>query len=145
MLSNKLKLAFFKADLAQYRTVINDEEIKTRISSLLFKYISAEGFYKKLLAAEKEKNGVKLTDKEKRDLRVQALEVMRVLKHFGIEYDPDMIERLFGSRDNNYMDCTVKKLRDKLVHKVNGNVIRALLERYEEINSDIDSFFALFD
>ena len=145
MLNRRIKLAFFRADLAQYNYLIRDEEIREKISTFLLKYISAEGFYKKLLIAEKENNGKKLTDKEKRNLRVVSSDVMRVLDYFGVEYEKEIIERVFGSDESNYMSCSVKKLRDKLVHKANDNVIRAILERYDGINEDVDAFFGFFE
>ena len=58
--------------------------------------------------------------------------------------DKNLIERIFGSNDKNYMECSIKKLRDRLVHNANDNVLRIILERYEQINKDIDDFIALF-
>ena len=145
MVSNKIKLTFFKSDLAQYNYLIKDNEIREKVSTFLLKYISAEGFYKKLLIAEKENNGKKLTDAEKKKLCVQSNEVKRVLGYYGVPYDEDVIERVFGSNDSNYMDCSVKKLRDRLVHKVNDGVVRAIIERFDNIERDINSFFASFE
>ena len=103
-----------------------------------------EAFYKKLLIAEKEKSGKKLTQCDKRNLRVISSDVKRVMAFFDIECDEDLIERIFGSNDKNYMECSIKKLRDRLVHNANDNVLRIILERYEQINKDIDDFIGLF-
>ena len=35
-----------------------------------------------------------------------------------------------------------KKMRDRLVHNVNENVLRVILERYDDIMSDIDKFIS---
>ena len=42
------------------------------------------------------------------------------------------------------MECSIKKLRDRLVHNANDNVLRIILERDEQINKDIDKFIGLF-
>lgn len=139
------QLTFYKSELSQYNFILKNNNIKDKISLFLLKYVSVESFYKKLLIAEKEKTGKKLTQTEKRQLRVTSNEVKRVLSYFEIEYDDDLIERIFGSNDKNYMECSIKKLRDRLVHSVNDNVLKIILERYEQIDKDIDSFLLLFD
>lgn len=138
------QLTFFKSELAQYNYILQDADIETQISVFLLRYVSLEAFYKKLLIAEKEKDGRKLSKTERKSLKVLSGDVKRVLSYFGIAYDDDLIERLFGSEDQNYMKCSVKKLRDRLVHNANDNVLRVILERYEQINQDINDFFALF-
>ena len=110
----------------------------------MLKYVSIEAFYKKLLIAEKEKNGIKLSQKDKKNLRVTVSDVKRVLSFFNVECDVDLVERIFGSNDKNYMECSIKKLRDILVHNVNDKVLRCVLERYEQIDNDINNFLDLF-
>ena len=143
-MNNKCLLTFFRADLVQYNCIITNNEIREKVSAFLFKYISAESFYKKLLISQKERNGKKLTSKEKSHLCVSLPEVKRVLKSFGITYEDELIERIFGSDDSSYKRCSIKKLRDRLVHRANDMVIRTILDRYESIDADIDSFFSLF-
>ena len=99
--------------------------------------------YKKMLTAYKEKNGIKLTQKEKRIQGVDVNQVKKVLAEFQISADNALVERIFGSNDRNYMECSVKKLRDRLVHNVNENVIRVILERYDVIIEDLTGFAAL--
>ena len=99
--------------------------------------------YKKMLTAYKEKNGIKLTQKEKRIQGVDVNQVKKVLAEFQISADNALVERIFGSNDRNYMECSVKKLRDRLVHNVNENVIRVILERYDVIIEDLNGFAAL--
>lgn len=139
------QLTFYKSELTQYNYILKNEDIKSQISIFLLKYVSLEAFYKKLLIAEKEKNGKKLTKKEKKNLKVNSCDVKRVMEFFDIKCDGDLIERIFGSNDNNYMECSIKKLRDRLVHNANDNVLRIILERYEQINKDIDDFIGLFE
>ena len=98
-----------------------------------------------MLIAEKEKNGKKLTSGDKKNLTIRTQDIKRVLDYFEIKYDDSLIERIFGSNDKNYMECSIKKLRDRLVHKVNENVIRAILDRSEQTEKDIDSFFLMFE
>lgn len=145
MISKSNRLTFIKSDLIQYGYLLSDVEINKKVSSFLFKYISAEGLYKKLLTAKKEKDGQKLSDSDKRNLKVKIDEVYRVLEYFNIRYEKEMIDRLFKSDDKNYMECSIKCLRDRLVHKTNGNVLRAIIERYDVIENDLNSFFSLFD
>ena len=140
------KITFCKSELSQYNYILKNEEIRSRIADFLLKYVSIEAFYKKLLIAKKEQtNNKKLTEKEKKSLKVYTQEVMLVLKYFGIECDVDLIERIFGSNDKNYMDCSIKKLRDRMVHRVNDKVLQVILERYETINHDLNEFLNLFN
>lgn len=143
-MNKKYQLTFYTSELTQYNYILKNENIKRQISIFLLKYVSLEAFYKKLLIAEKEKTGKKLTQSDKRNLKVISSDVKRVLSFFDIECDENLIERIFGSNDKNYMECSIKKLRDRLVHNANDNVLRIILERYEQINKDIDDFIALF-
>lgn len=115
------------------------------MAGFLFDYVSIEAFYKRLLIAERELNGITLSEKDKKRLSVNSGDVERVLRFFKIDYTPELIDRIFGSNDKNYMDCSIKKLRDRLVHRVNDNVIRVILERYDDINADLNKFIGLFD
>lgn len=144
-MNKNYQLTFYKSELNQYNFILKNDNIKDKISLFLLKYVSIESFYKKLLIAEKEKDGIKLKPKEKKNLRVQSSDVRRVLTYFDIDCDDDLIERIFGSNDKNYMECSVKKLRDRLVHSVNDNVLKVILERYDQIDKDIDSFVSLFN
>ena len=143
-MNKNYQLTFYTSELNQYNYILKNEDIKSQISIFLLKYVSLEAFYKKLLIAEKEKSGKKLTQSDKRNLRVISSDVKRVMAFFDIECDEDLIERIFGSNDKNYMECSIKKLRDRLVHNANDNVLRIILERYEQINKDIDDFIGLF-
>ena len=137
-MKKNFKYTFYKAEYIQYNTILEDKEIYSMISVFLLKYVSLEAFYKKLLIAEKESSGKKLTDRERRNLSVVSSEVDRVFKYFDITCDEKLIDRVFGSNDSNYMECSIKKLRDRLVHNVNDNVIRVIIERYDDINNDLD-------
>lgn len=139
------QLTFYLSELKQCRYILDNNSIQNRVALFLLKYVSIEAFYKKLLIFEKESKGKKLSKKDKKNLRVVSSDVHRVLQHFKVEYDEELIERIFGSCDNNYMDCSVKKLRDRLVHNMNGNVLKVALERYEQINRDLDAFLDLFN
>ena len=143
-MNKKYQLTFYISELAQCSYILKNSDIENQIALFLLKYVSIEAFYKKLLTAEKEQSGKKLTQKEKKNLRVVSSDVQRVLKYFDIECSEELIERIFGSNDSNYMECSIKKLRDRMVHGVNDNVIRIILERYEQINSDLDAFLSLF-
>lgn len=143
-MKKQYNLTFCKADLIQYNAIIRDKEIANKISTFLLKYISAESFYKRLLIAEREQNGEKLDAKERNNLRVRTDEMERVFRYFEIPVEKTIVERIFGSNDKNYMECSVKKLRDRLVHRVNENVIRTILERYDSMICDIDLFFEFF-
>ncbi len=143
-MNKNYQLTFYRSELNQRRFILQNNEIENKIALFLLKYVSIEAFYKKLLTAEQEKSGNKLTPKGKKNLGVKLNEVRRVLDYFEIKYDEELIERIFGSNDRNYMECSIKKLRDRLVHNVNDNVLRVVLERYEQINSDMDAFLDLF-
>ena len=139
------KLIFLESEYIQYKYILSDPEIGDKIARFLFEYVSVEAFYKRLLIAERELNGVKLSERDKKRLSVNSGDVERVLKFFEIDYTPELIDRIFGSNDQNYMDCSIKKLRDRLVHKVNDNVLRVILERYDDITADLNLFIRLFD
>lgn len=138
------QLVFYIAELNQCNFILQNSEIENQIALFLLKYVSIEAFYKKLLIAEKEHSGKKLTQKEKRNLRVTSSDARRVLSYFEIEYDSGLIERIFGSNDKSYLECSIKKLRDRMVHTVNDNVLRVILERCEQMNKDMDDFVDLF-
>ncbi len=137
-------LTFYKSELAQYYYILKDDNIREKISNFLLKYVTIESFYKKLLISYKEKDGEKLSEKEKERLSVSKNEVEKVLKYYDIEVEDELIDRIFGSNNKNYMECSIKKLRDRLVHRVNNNVLRIILERNNNINIDLDKFIDLF-
>lgn len=143
-MNKKFQLTFYKADFAQYNCILENEEIQNKIACFVLKYVSVEAFYKKLLVAEKEKDGQKLTAEKRRNLKVNVPEMKRVLNYFDIDYDENLLERIFGSNDKNYMECSIKKLRDRMVHNVNDGGLRVILERYDDMNADLDAFIALF-
>ncbi len=138
-------LTFYKSELAQYNYILQNSDIKIIVADFLLKYVSIESFYKKLLIADKESRGAKLTEKDKKKLSVQASDVKRILNYYEINFDDALIERIFGSKDNNYMDCSVKKLRDRMVHRVNENVLRVVIERYDNMINDLNLFIELFE
>ena len=138
------QLTFQTADFMEYSYILKDDEIRHKIAYFLLKYVSIEAFYKKLLIAEKERNGKKLSIKERKNLRVNINDVKRVLRYFDIAIDDGLIERVFGSDDSNYMECSIKKLRDRLVHNINDNVLWCILERYDSIDKDLNLFLELF-
>lgn len=142
-MDKKYQMTFYRADFAQYNRILEDEEIKNRISTFLLKYVSLEAFYKKMLIAMRERKGKKLSRKDKDNLSVTVNDVKRTLEYFDVHCDDDLIERIFGSNDKNYMDCSIKKLRNRLVHNVNDNVLKVILERYESIMNDLDDFSAI--
>ena len=96
------------ADFMEYSYILKDDEIRNKIASFLLKYVSIEAFYKKLLIAEKEQNGTKLSQIEQKNLSVKVTDVKRVLSYFNVSVDDVLIERVFGSADSNYMECSVK-------------------------------------
>lgn len=145
MMDKHRKLIFLESEYIQYKYILSDPEIGDKIARFLFEYVSVEAFYKRLLIAERELNGVKLSERDKKRLSVNSGDVERVLRFFEIDYTPELIDRIFGSNDQNYMDCSIKKLRDRLVHKVNDNVLRVILERYDDITADLNLFIRLFD
>ena len=139
------QLTFYKADFAQYWYLLEDDDIREKVSSFLLKYVSVEAFYKKLLVSYKERNGQKVTQEERQNFRVRLNEVKATLKYFNVQYDSTLINRIFDSdKKANYMNCSIKVLRDRLVHNVNDNVLRIILERYDSINSDLDNFVNYF-
>ena len=144
MMKKENQLTFYEADFVQYHLILRDRDIQQKVSTFLLKYVSIEAFYKKLLKAYKERDGKRLTEDERKKLNVAFDDVKKVLSYYGIEYDESLIERIFGSHNKNYMDCTIKKLRDRLVHNVNDNVIRVILQRYDSIDSDLNAFLRLF-
>ena len=143
-MKKQYQLVFQKADFTEYTSILQNEEIRNKVASFLLKYVSIESFYKKLLIAEQEASGKKLSKQQKDHLDVKAGDVRRVLTHFGISGDELLINRIFGNNDTNYMDCSIKKLRNRLVHNVNSNVLRCILERYEDMDSDLNTFMELF-
>ena len=138
------QLTFYKSELNQCKFILDNDEIQSKISLFLLKYVTIEAFYKKLLIAEKQKDGKILSQKDKKNLRVLSTDVKRVLNYFDVEFEDELVERIFGSNDSNYMECSVKKLRDRMVHNTNDNVLRCIIERFESINKDMDNFISLF-
>ena len=143
-MNKKTSLTFHRSDFTQYWFLLQDNEIRNEVSDFLLKYVSIEAFYKRLLISYKERLGKKLTKTEKEHLSVFVTDVRKVLDYYDVAYDRDLIDRIFGSNNSNYMDCSIKKLRDRLVHNVNNNVLRIIVERYESINRDLEEFLNLF-
>ena len=77
--------------------------------------------------------------------RAKVLTLFHAFSVATSEFEYGLIERIFGSNDKNYMECSIKKLRDRLVHRVNENVLRVIIERYDNINNDLNEFIALFN
>ena len=142
-MKNQCLLTFYRSEYIQYHTILENDEIREKVADFLLKYVSLEAMYKKMLTAYKEKDGIKLTQKEKRIQGVDVNQVKKVLAEFQVSVDDALVERIFGSNDRNYMECSVKKLRDRLVHNVNENVIRVILERYDTIIEDLNTFAEL--
>lgn len=138
------QLTFIKAEYSQFTFILRDDDINAKVSLFLLRYVSAEALYKKLLTYYKEQKKGKLSDKEKRNMSVIISEVRDVMAYFEIPADDSLLERIFGSNDKNYKECSIKKLRDRLVHNVNANVLRNILERYDCMMADLDSFSHLF-
>jgi len=138
------RLTFYKANFKKYRFILEDDDIRKKVSAFLLRYVSIESFYKKLLIEYKEKDGKKLSEQDKNNLRVIISEIKKTLSFFDVKYDDALVERIFGSSNQSYQGCSIKKLRDRLVHNVNENALCAVLERYDSINSDLDSFLKLF-
>ena len=144
-MEKKNQLTFHIAEFTQYTFLLKDSEINSYVSDFLLKYVSVEAFYKKMLQTEKErKTGKKLTAKDRKNLKVNIDEMKRVLEYYDIAVDKDLLDRVFGSDDKNYMTCSIKKLRDRLVHGVNANVLRVIIERYNEINNDLEMIIKAF-
>lgn len=140
------QLTFHKADFSQYWYLLKDDDIRGKISSFLLKYVSVEAFYKKLLVSYLERDGQNIPSKEKKNLHVRLNEVKTTLRYFNIDYDSALIDRIFNSDAKlNYMNCSIKVLRDRLVHNVNDGILRVILERYNNIDSDLDEFLKLFE
>ena len=142
-MNKKYQMTFYKADFVQYNSILEDNEIRNKISNFLLSYVSLEAFYKKMRISMRESNGIQLTKKEKKNQPVTADYVEKTLAYFDIAYDEKLINRIFGSNDRNYMECSIKKLRDRLVHNVNENVLRTILERYDDIMTDLNEFSSL--
>lgn len=133
------KRTFINSAFIQYDYILGNEEIRRTVADFLLHYVSLEAYYKKLLRAEKEKSGERLTAKEIRNLKVDTREMKRVFRYFDISVEEKLLDCVFGSDDSNYMDCSIKKLRDRLVHNVNEQVIRVILERHDQMEQDMNA------
>ena len=144
-MDKKYQMTFYKAEFLQYNQILSDEDIRDKVSGFLLKFISLESFYKKMLVAVREGNGIKLSKKEKKNLKIDVNSINSVLVHFEVVCDEKLVNRIFGSKDNNYMECSIKKLRDRLVHNVNENVLRVIIERYDIMMNDMETFEKLLN
>ena len=142
----KSKKSFSKKreTLSENLRLISDETVRLKVSTVLLDYFAAESFYKQLLISKNEAEGKKLTEKEKKSLKVDVKTVQKVLKFFEVSFNIDIIKRTFGSEEKSYSACSVKKLRDRLVHCMNKKAIETTVERYDGICGDLGYFFGLF-
>ena len=142
------KYAFLRLQKSVYVKLfqrLQNPDIQEKVGKFLLKYILIETLYKKLLAAKKEAEyGRKLSKKELNSLTVQASEVCRVLDFFGMTYDKNLVRRVFGYEDDSFNTCTIKKLRNRLVHGISSAGVDAVIERYDSLNSDLDTFIEIF-
>ena len=74
------KRTFINSAFIQYDYILGNEEIQRTVADFLLHYVSLEAYYKKLLRAEKEKSGERLTAKEIRNLKVDTREMKRVFR-----------------------------------------------------------------
>lgn len=139
-------LRFQKSTYVKNSQRLQNPDIQEKVGSFLLKYILIETLYKKLLAAKMEAEyGRKLDQKELNALTVQASEVCDVLTYFGLSYDKNLVRRVFGYKDDSFKTCTIKKLRNRLVHGISNAGIDAVIERYDSLNADLDAFMEIFD
>ncbi|MBQ9457821.1 MAG: hypothetical protein IJU64_04885 [Bacilli bacterium] len=138
--NTKLVLRFAMSEIVQLNFILEDKDISASCAGVIFKYFACESLYKKLLIKKKGK----LTPKQKKRLGVNLPEVIDVMNHFGVDADTATLERIFGSEDRSLEACSVKKLRDRFVHGMTDYVLKAMIERADSINADLDYFLGLF-
>ena len=143
------KYAFLRMQKSTYvknSQRLQNPDIQDKVGNFLLRYILIETLYKKLLSAKMEAEySRKLSKRELNSLTVQAPEVCEVLDYYGITYDKSLVRRVFGFEDDSYKTCTIKKLRNRLVHGISNAGIDAVIERYDSLNADLNAFMELFD
>lgn len=78
-----------------------------------------------------------------KDWSMSLTNVINVMTDRGINANPIIVGRIFGSGNKNLKTCTVKQLRHRLAHNMTDYVLKAIIDRADEINADLDSYFGV--
>ena len=123
--------------------LLNDETVNECFYSFVSKFFVVESLYKKLLIKYKKANSFANKNINKKDLRIILSEVYETLDYFDIEYEKPVLSRIFSSNNENFSECSIKKLRDRLAHDITKDGIIAIIKRHDQIQSDLDYFLSL--
>lgn len=66
-------------------------------------------------------------------------QVQSVLKYVGYDFDKKLLNSLFGN-EPRYKYKSAKSFRNSLSHSLKQKYIKKLIERYDKLNEDMDTF-----
>lgn len=118
-------------ELNRLEAIRKDNGTFALVTSFLAKFVICETTYKVLLKEWKHM--------EERELRLILNQVKPVMEFAGYPYDGNRMKKLFGS-ENKAGERSVKKIRDALMHNMNGSALEELKKRRDEIFKYMDWF-----
>lgn len=127
--------------LSGIRKILDDySSEKQVIATFLEKYFICEICYKALLLSYRT-DTKKST--EQKSLKLDAGEAKRVLNYFKYNIQDTVVDALFSSKSKTG-EASHKSLRDKIVHGLNENAIKEVVDRNRELQEHMDEFLLLF-
>ena len=118
---------------------LNDNDNRAIKDRFLEQFTMCEMVARKAIFIHKKSNNKRVNEKS---IKLQISAIKQALKNTGYIYESDMIDDLFKTREKRG-EKTAKDLRNGIVHSLNVNDIREVVERKEELFSLMDSFIEL--
>lgn len=122
-------------ELLRLENVLKNDVVRKKIDSFKDKFALCEIVYKLVL---KEHLSYKKA-KTKEHLKITMTQVPFALSFAGYNFEYDLLSKIFGS-EKHKGKRSVKVLRDLLNHTLNSGAIQELENRYDELNTYMDTF-----
>lgn len=138
-----MSLETAEKNLRNVLKLLEQDNMKERLSSFLITFMLCESCYKDLLKAYKRSKGE--TFKEA-NLTIKMQEVTAVLKKFKIQINNEVIQNIFSSTGDyrNAGSRSAKVLRNAVVHSMNKGAIQEIFDRCDDLDSDMNVFLQYF-
>lgn len=137
-MNQKINLKFWMSEIAQLDYLFEDTEISDIVANIMFRYFECECLFKKLFWPIAKAKNSKL---KREQLKIpDTSKILSVFNDYSIKVDEEKIDQIFGGNDKNLNECSIKKIRDRLVHNATDYVVKAIVERKDEMMKDMDDF-----
>ncbi len=121
----------------QVRSKLDGDQVREHIFSFLEKYILCEIAAKELYVGYMDEIGQAV---EYKDVKMDLRKLKPAFNHYRLGLTENTIQRLFLGKTAKNVPSSAKMLRDSLVHGMTKKSIAEVDNRFEQLNSDMDSF-----